>query len=45
MPPEWLVELDELDGRDGVSIAFCELDELLEARIGAPIRGRDPADD
>jgi hypothetical protein len=36
MPPEWLVELDQFEGRDDVCLAFCELDELLEARTGVP---------
>jgi len=41
MPPEWLVELDQSEGRDGVSLAFLELDELLEARTGVPAGRRD----
>jgi hypothetical protein len=40
MPPEWLVELDEFEGQDDVSLAFCELDELLEARTGVPAAER-----
>jgi hypothetical protein len=40
MPPEWLVELDEFEGEDRVSLAFCELDELLEARTGVPAAER-----
>lgn len=37
LPPEWLVELDQSEGGDGVSLAFYELDELLEARTGVPV--------
>ena len=32
--------LDQFEGRDDVCLAFCELDELLEARTGVPASER-----